>query len=241
MRLAHRNAMRTALIAALVLALAVAGSARAAAELQPMESNAATAEPEALRLTAVAPESAAKAVARPVDPRLRLARCGSPLVAEASAGYPRGTRLSIAVRCPTPAWQVYVAVVIHAKTGVVVATRPLAARRLVGADDVAIAEHDIADLPAGYLTDPARVVGHALLRPLAQGEPVQQGQLEAPAIVERGQLVTLFWQTGGLRVSARGEAKTAAAADGRVRVRNLSSGREVDGIVREDGQVEVLP
>jgi flagella basal body P-ring formation protein FlgA len=70
---------------------------------------------------------------------------------------------------------------------------------------------------------------------------VQQGQLRAPAIVERGQLVTLYWQAGGLKVSARGEARSAAAADGRVRVRNLSSGRDVDGVVREDGQVEVLP
>lgn len=234
--------MRTALIVALLLVLAaVAGTARAASGLQPLDTIAAAAEREALRLTTVDPKSAPTAVARPVDPRLRLPLCPSPLTAQASAGYPRGTQLSIAVRCAAPGWQVYVTVVIHAKTGVVVATRPLAARRLVGADDVALAEHDIADLPAGYLTDPGKVVGRTLLRPLAQGEPVQQGQLRAPAIVERGQLVTLYWQAGGLKVSARGEARSAAAADGRVRVRNLSSGRDVDGVVREDGQVEVLP
>ncbi|HET8691829.1 MAG TPA: flagellar basal body P-ring formation chaperone FlgA [Steroidobacteraceae bacterium] len=232
--------MRRAFIATSILLFAAA-AAQAAAELQPLDTIAAAAEREALRLTAVDPQSAPKAVARPVDPRLRLPRCPSPLAAHASAGYPRGTRLSIAVRCPAPAWQVYVAVVIHAKTGVVVATRPLAARARLGADDVTLAEHDIADLPSGYVTDLDRAVGRNLLRPLAQGEPVQQGQLEAPAIVVRGQLVTLYWQAGGLQVSARGEARSAAAADGRVRVRNLSSGREVDGVVREDGRVEVLP
>lgn len=226
---------------ACLLVVAASGTARAAPDLQPLEQVAAAAEREALRLTSVDTGPAARAVARPVDPRLRLERCPTPLAARASAGYARGTRLSIAVSCPAPAWQVYVAVVIHAKTGVVVAARPLSARMIVASGDVAIVEHDIADLPAGYVTDPEAVIGRALLRPLAQGEPVERGQLQAQSIIERGQLVTLYWQASGLKVSAQGEARTAAAADGRVRVRNLSSGREVEGIVRGAGLVEVLP
>lgn len=218
-----------------------AGVADASPGLQPLIEVAAAAEREALRLTAVDTGPTARAEARPVDARLRLARCGSPLSARASTGYARGTRLTIAVSCTAPAWQVYVAVVIHAKTGVVVAARPLAARTLVASGDVAIAEHDIADLPAGYVTDPAAVVGRALLRPLAQGEPVERGQLQAQAVIERGQRVTLVWQSSGIKVSAEGEARSAAATDERVRVKNLSSGREVEGVVRGAGVVEVLP
>lgn len=225
----------------LVLLVMASAQADASAELHPLDQVAAAAEREAMRLTAVGSGSDARAVARPLDSRLRLARCQAPLAARASAGYPRGARLSIAVSCAEPAWQVYVAVTLHALTGVVVATRPLAARTQVASTDVAIKEHDIAGLPAGYVTDPAAVVGRILLRPLAQGEPVEGNQLQAQTLIERGQLVTLYWQSSGLRVSARGEAKTAAAADGRVRVRNLSSGRELEGVVRGEGLVEVLP
>jgi len=220
---------------------ACAGIAHAATGLQPLDEVAAAAEREALRLTAVDAVPGARAVARPPDPRLRLPRCPTPLAARASAGYPRGARLSIAVSCAEPSWQVYVAVNLHALAGVVVAARPLAARTDVASGDITIKEHDIADLPPGYVTDPAAVIGRTLLRPLALGEPVQGNQLQAQTLIERGQLVTLYWQAAGLRVSARGEARSAAAADDRIRVRNLSSGRDVEGIVRGDGLVEVLP
>lgn len=234
--------MRVAFLLLSLLALGAApGLARAGAGLQPLEAIAAAAEGEALRLTAVDTGPGARAVAKPPDSRLRLPRCPTPLAARASAGYPRGARLSIAVSCAAPAWQVYVAVTMHAETGVVVAARPLAARTAVASGDVSIKQLDLADLPAGYVTDPAAVVGRILLRPLALGEPVERNQLQAQAVIERGQFVTLYWQTSGLRVSARGEAQSAAAADGRVRVRNLSSGRNVDGIVRGEGLVEVLP
>jgi len=134
-----------------------------------------------------------------------------------------------------------VAVTLHVPTRVVVAARPLAARTTVASGDITTQERDLADLPAGFETDPAAVVGSTLLRPLAQGEAVERNQLQAPTLVERGQEVTLFWQSSGLRVSVRGEALTAAAAEDRVRVRNLSSGRDVEGIVRGQGLVEVLP
>lgn len=228
-------------IPVIVALAALPGLALASTEFHPLDQVALAAEREALRLTAVDGQTGTRAVARPPDPRLRLPRCPAPLVTRASAGYPRGAKLSIAVGCAEPAWQVYVAVTLHARVDVVVAARPLAVRTPITDGDVAIKEHDIADLPAGYVTDPSAVVGRTLLRPLAQGEPVQGNQLLAQTLIERGQLVTLYWQASGLRVSARGEAKTAAAADGRVRVRNLSSGREVDGIVRGDGLVEVLP
>ncbi len=234
--------MRFFIALLLLLALAASsGIARAGAGLQPLGEIAAAAEREALRLTDVAAGPGAQAVAKPPDPRLRLPRCPTPLAARASAGYPRGARLSIAVSCAAPSWQVYVAVTMHAEAAVVVAARPLAARTAIASGDITVKKHDNSELPAGYVTDPAAVVGRILLRPLALGEPIEQSQLQAQAIIERGQYVTLYWQSSGLRVSARGEAQSAAAADGRVRVRNLSSGRSVDGIVRGEGLVEVLP
>lgn len=217
------------------------GVAAASAGTQPLDEVAAAAEREALRLAAVDVGTGARAVAKPPDPRLRLPRCQDTLTARSSTASPRGARLSIAVGCPTPAWQVYVAVTLHAPTRVVVAARPLAARSTVTSTDIITQERDLADLPAGFETDPAAVVGSTLLRPLAQGEPVERNQLQAPTLVERGQEVTLFWQSSGLRVSVRGEALTAAAAEDRIRVRNLSSGRDVEGIVRGQALVEVLP
>lgn len=220
--------------------IVASGAARAGDALQPLAEIAAAAEREALRLTAVK-SPGTRAVARPLDARFRFPQCATPLAARASAGYPRGSRLSIAVRCAEPAWQVYVPVEIHARTRVVVAARPLAARSPLAGGDLAIVEHDVAELPAGYLTDPASILGSRLVRPLAQGEPLERRLLQAEAVIERGQRVTLFWQSSGLRVSAPGEAQAAAAADGRVRVRNLASGREIEGFVRGEGLVEVLP
>jgi flagella basal body P-ring formation protein FlgA len=234
------DAMRRSALACLLF-IAGSGVAAASTDTQPLDELVAAAEREALRLAAVDADTGARAVAKPPDPRLRLPRCRGALTARSSAAAPRGARLSIAVGCPIPAWQVYVAVTLHAPTRVVVAARPLAARSTITGADITVQDRDLADLPAGFETDPAAVVGSTLLRPLAQGEPVERNQLQAPTLVARGQEVTLFWQTAGLRVSVRGEALAAAAAEDRVRVRNLSSGRDVEGIVRGQGLVEVLP
>jgi flagella basal body P-ring formation protein FlgA len=57
--------------------------------------------------------------------------------------------------------------------------------------------------------------------------------------VRRGQSLTVVARAGGMSVRTTGVAQADAGLAERVRVRNASTGREVEGIVRSGDTVEV--
>jgi flagella basal body P-ring formation protein FlgA len=61
-----------------------------------------------------------------------------------------------------------------------------------------------------------------------------------PPAIARGDRITLVSNGGGVSVSAPGEALADARRGERLSVRNLSSGKVVEGVVRDQGVVEVL-
>ena len=58
-------------------------------------------------------------------------------------------------------------------------------------------------------------------------------------LVRRGDRIALAWNKNGIKVSMRGQAMKDGAAGERVMVKNLSSKRVIEGIVRDSGTVVV--
>ena len=71
------------------------------------------------------------------------------------------------------------------------------------------------------------------------GSPVRVNQLRRPKVVKRGNLVTLLSGGAGLEVRMQGKAQGDAAVGDHLKVKNLSSGQLVEGIVNSDGTVTV--
>lgn len=175
-----------------------------------------------------------------VDPRLSLPACQAlePFV-------PAGGRLwgqaSVGVRCnsQTP-WTLYVPVSIKVMANVVHAARPLAQGQPVTAADIALQRADLAQLPAGILTEPAQAVGKTLVSSIASGQPLRRDMLRSPIVVLQGQTVKLLAKGRGFSVSSEGKAM-AAAAEGQVVQVRTHSGQMISGIARPDAIVEVRP
>ncbi|HLA38823.1 MAG TPA: flagellar basal body P-ring formation chaperone FlgA, partial [Candidatus Glassbacteria bacterium] len=175
-----------------------------------------------------------------VDPRLNLPACQAlePFV-------PAGGRLwgqaAVGVRCngQTP-WTVYVPVSVKVLANVVHAAKPLAQGQPVGAADIALQQADLAQLPAGILTEPAQAVGKTLVSNIASGQPLRHDMLRSPPVVLQGQTVKLLAQGRGFNVSSEGKALAAAAAGQVVQVRT-HSGQIISGIARPEAVVEVRP
>ena len=212
--------------------------APAAGSVQPVGDIAAAASAAALRLAPPATAGLKVEEAR-VDDRLRLPRCEQPLAAEAAPGSRIGGRTTIEVRCPQPSWRVFVPVTLAVRLPVVVAARPLPVGRALGAADLALAERDAHGLTRGYFTRVEDAVGQQVSRALGAGEAVTPAVLRAGTVVRRGQQVTLLARTDGIAVRMGGEALADGGTGQRIRVRNLSSGREVEGVVRSADLVEV--
>ncbi len=215
----------------------LASGAVSAGDIQPAADIARAASAEALRLSAGA--AAVTVREARVDPRLRLPRCADPLMARASPGNRAGGRLTVEVRCQEPAWHVYVPVTLSARAQVVVAARPLPAHTSLATGDVILAERDLHGLPSGYFRRIEDLRGLEVTRALGAGEVVSPAQVRAGALVRRGQEVILVAQTDTVAVRMKGEVLADGGLNQRVRVRNLSSGREVEGVVRSADLVEV--
>jgi flagellar basal body P-ring formation protein FlgA len=117
----------------------------------------------------------------------------------------------------------------------VVATRTIRAKALITPDDLTLVS---ADLP-GAMADPSLAVGQEARVAIYAGKPVRSGDLGPPTLVERNQLVTLVYMSGGLAISTGGRALGRGSEGDALKVMNLGSRTTVIGHIGPDGTVYV--
>jgi flagella basal body P-ring formation protein FlgA len=173
-----------------------------------------------------------------LDQRLRLPTCK-----DTPQGFTSNdqiaARMTVGVRCLTPAWTVYVLVQIESEMEVLVLRRAIAREGSVTAADVDKHKRLVPGFAANYLTDTAQLAGQHLRTAAAPGTALTTDLLRADTLVKRGQRVTLVAAAGGLEVHAQGEAIADASKSGRVRVLNLSSRKIVEGQVETADRVRI--
>lgn len=179
-------------------------------------------------------------VATGLDTRLQLPRCSA---------QPQGTRLignaasgaaTVEVRClAAEGWKLFVPVRTQQRSYMIVATSPIAAGTAIAADQVERVEQAVRGASRGYITDLGVVVGQVARRHIAAGSILRPQWFAAANVIDRGQMVTLVARAGGVEIRSRGEALQAASSSGLVKVRNLSSGRIIEGRAQSDGSVLV--
>jgi len=123
---------------------------------------------------------------------------------------------------------------------------PTAADTLVAAHTIraqtVLAPSDLAMAPGdrpGALTDPDQAIGQEARVTLYAGRPIRAGDLGAPAIVERNQIVNLIYSNGAITILAEARALDRAGVGDRLRAMNLSSRSIVSAVVQPDGQLLV--
>lgn len=176
-----------------------------------------------------------QAQARMPDSRLNLPRCPQKPTASANQ---HGLRMQVRVSCPG-LWSLYVPVTVQQEKQVVVTRRSLAAGELVAAADVQLQWITLKGIGYGQFESLQAVVGRKLIRPVRSGQVLQPNQLRQAYTVHKGDTVTLLSRAGSVEIRGRGKAQQNAVENSRVRVRNLSSGKIVEGYARGNGLVEI--
>jgi len=177
----------------------------------------------------------------PIEPNLQLERCHQAVKAGLASVHHMQDRATIELRCQnaTP-WHIYVQVRIIGTSSVAVAAHAIVVGSVLTAKDLRVEQHDISELPPGYLDDPAIAVGLTASRPISGGAFLTNQQLVAAKAVQRGQSVTLVADVGGMSVRMAGKALGDGLVNQRVKVQNLSSGKIVEGIARSEQVVEII-
>ncbi|MFC7291803.1 flagellar basal body P-ring formation chaperone FlgA [Hirschia litorea] len=94
--------------------------------------------------------------------------------------------------------------------------------------------------PTGTPTQKTDVIGKELLRSVRAQTSFRLSDVETPALIKKGDPVTLTYIKGGLRLSVDGKALMDAAMGAPVRVLNNYSKRTIDAIVSGAGEARVL-
>ena len=176
----------------------------------------------------------------PIDPRLRLAPCGTPLAAQLPPGTNLSARITVNVSCAGPVhWSVYVPAVIESRITVLVLKHAVARQSHLTADDVTLESRRMAGTITAYLGSVAELSGRTVRRPLALGTALSVEMFDADTVIHRGQEVTLVAGGGAIEIRAAGRAMTDAAAGARIQVQNLSSMIVVEGVVESADVVRV--
>lgn len=189
-----------------------------------------------------APGSRVTAQAAPVDPRLALTDCRGMMVASLPPNLPPRPRMSVQVHCTAgTGWSVRIPVSLQIFRDVLVTNRPLQRGDGVHAGDVRVESRDITRLGYGYIDGMDQVAGRTLARPLPPGSVLTPSALGGRDMVRAGDHVAVVANLGGIEVRAGGIALGSGDNGARLRVRNESSGRVIDAMVRGPGEVLALP
>jgi flagella basal body P-ring formation protein FlgA len=177
----------------------------------------------------------------PLDPRIRLPRCDSPLTASLPAAQTiTGSRITVRVQCngPTP-WNLAVYAEVSVEMPVVVSTRALRGGQPIAATDLEIVTRRVAGIGQCCATEPDEVIGHTVRRPIGSGEPIRLEALEMPPAIRRGELVTIIASNPGMEIRATGVALADARSGEPVRIRHSSSLRIVQARADTPGVARV--
>jgi len=175
-----------------------------------------------------------------LDSRLHLVQCELPLETFMPSGGRTLGNTTVGVRCTQPKpWTLYVPMTVSIYKQVVVAADTLPRGTILSARQLKLAKRNLAKLPQGYYIDPAKLVGMKLKRNITSGFPLTPTMVAAPKLIKRGQRVTLVSHTTAIRVVMPGKALENGAIGERIRVKNLSSKRVVEGVVNASGEIEV--
>jgi flagellar basal body P-ring formation protein FlgA len=233
---------RTAWIRCLAFGLSVAPLLAAAQVSDPQD----TAQLEALARSEAALQfpkltDRQRFLVGPIETHLLQDKCGRPLRAVVASPQHMKDRVMIELRCQDPKpWHMYVPVRIVGTSPVAVSVHAIVAGTVIKATDLRVEEHDISELPVGFLDDPSIAVGLTASRPIPGGAYVTNQLLVAAKAVQRGQSVTLLADADGMSVRMAGRALSDGLMNQRVRVQNLSSGKIVEGIARSEQVVEII-
>lgn len=175
-----------------------------------------------------------------LDSRLRLAKCNVPLQAFLPTAERLIGKVTVAVECPTGKhWKVYVSAQVDVYEDVMASTRPILRGQSIDINDVQVIHQKASKRSQAYFHKPDQIVGMIAKYSIPVGKVFSLQMVEAPRLVQRGEIVTLVAETASLVVRMKGKALSDGAAGDVIKVRNTTSNRVVEGIVSGTGTVKV--
>ena len=175
-----------------------------------------------------------------IDPRLSLAKCQESLDTYLAPGAKVIGKTTVGVRCNAPKpWALYVPVTVNVYQHIYQTATHLPKGHVIGEADIESVEHDLSQLHRGYFTDKSKIIGQQTRRHLNQSKVLTPSSIKPALLVKRGERVALQAKSKAYTVKMNGTAMMDGAKGEKIRVKNLSSERIIEGIVTQNGVVTI--
>ncbi|HEY9052435.1 MAG TPA: flagellar basal body P-ring formation chaperone FlgA [Gammaproteobacteria bacterium] len=176
-----------------------------------------------------------------IDSRLQLHACDAPLETFLAPGHKTLGKTTVGVRCQSPKpWALYVPANIDRYALVYQTTGALPKGHILRQQDINTIKANLARLNYGYFTDKNALIGKQTSRRISQTKILTPNLVKDPLLVKRGENVDLIAESGHYAIRMSGQAMMNGSRGDRIRVKNLSSQRIIEGVVTERGEVTVL-
>lgn len=119
-----------------------------------------------------------------------------------------------------------VSATLEALAEVAITSQDLRRGALIREENIELAERDLNFLRAPCF-DRSELLGQRLKRSLRKGDVFERSAVAFPPMIKRGEIVTITAQKGALKVTAKGMAQQNGSAGDMIRVRNISSHKDL--------------
>jgi flagella basal body P-ring formation protein FlgA len=120
---------------------------------------------------------------------------------------------------------------------VLIVARPVERGEILKDADIVAERRPRADLGRDFVSGREHAIGLAARGALLSGSVLRAAELMKPALVQRGESVTLVYRVPGITLTVRGKASEAGAEGDVISVLNEQTKRSVQGVVTGPGRV----
>lgn len=139
-----------------------------------------------------------------------------------------------------PDKKVFVRADIRAFDRVVKSKRSYRKRHVIRANELYTDKMDIRKIPNNAVRNPESIIGKSLRRSIIANIPISEDMVEYSQVVKRGKMVVLVVNRNGLKITTAGKTKEKGYVGSQVKAVNLSSNKEVMGVLLDEDTIEVL-
>lgn len=174
--------------------------------------------------------------AHTLDARMPERSCMNPLDISIAGNHIPDRQATVQVECfdSTNTWRLFIPVRIQQVQTVVVAAHNLSTGQVISASDIYITEVDVQQVRDSVFTNPEQLIGAKVKRRVGSQQPIQARHT---CFVCRGENVTIISTMGNLQIQATGIARSDGLLGERIIVKNMSSNKEIQGVVTATGEI----
>jgi flagella basal body P-ring formation protein FlgA len=176
----------------------------------------------------------------PLDHRLKLTQCESPLQAFDPPGGISMGRTTVGISCQRPKpWTIYVSANVGMEMPVIIAKRDIGRGSPISKEDLSLEVMNTSHLLRGHFSSFEEVSGRTLKRTLRRGQVVTPSMLKVKKTIKRGEQITILASAGPIEVRSRGKALKSGNPGDLIPVVNLASKKKLQARVVEAGLVSM--